>query len=376
MSINAQERSTLATAVHAAAKSGPRPFIDDAGQPVRDARLWTLLTEQMGLAALLIPEPDGGAGAGVAEVAVVLEQLAQTLAVVPALSSLGVATGLLRVLRTPAATELMKRLATGELTATVAWPQPESFDLKPTLVGSGPAQVGEHVTVSGQCNFVLDGSEANLIFAPVRCGESNIAVCIEAEQPNVACARMRGIDLTRGFASITMADATATVMGADVDLQPALDISLVLIAAEQVGIAQQRHDCATAWAKERIQFGRPIGQFQAIKHQLVDLLMALELARSSLDLATAAADCYLGDPGHRNAVALSIAASDAKARCGEAAMLVARESLHIFGGIGFTWEHDAHLYFRRAKVLEVLLGTPAAHRYRYAGLLLDGATNA
>jgi alkylation response protein AidB-like acyl-CoA dehydrogenase len=187
---------------------------------------------------------------------------------------------------------------------------------------------------------------------------------------------MNALDLTRGVASVELTEASATVVGVGSDVQAALDIALVFIAAEQVGIAQHCHDSAVAWAKERIQFDRPIGQFQAIKHQLVDLLMALELARSSLDNAVAAADAYLAERTTKAASALSVAASVAKARCGDAAMLVADESLHILGGIGFTWEHDAHLYFRRAKTLELLLGTPATHRQRCAAMLLDGAANA
>jgi len=166
------------------------------------------------------------------------------------------------------------------------------------------------------------------------------------------------------------------VLGVGADVQGALDIALVLIAAEQVGIAQRCHDAAVAWAKERVQFDRPIGQFQAIKHQLVDLLMALELARSSLDNAVAAAETHLIERTAGTGSALSVAASVAKARGGDAAMLIADQSLHILGGIGFTWEHDAHLYFRRAKTLEVLLGSPAAHRARCATLLLAAAANA
>jgi alkylation response protein AidB-like acyl-CoA dehydrogenase len=187
---------------------------------------------------------------------------------------------------------------------------------------------------------------------------------------------MSAMDLTRELATLEFTDAPGTVLGNDVDLQVALDLALVFIAAEQIGIAQHCHDSAVTWAKERVQFDRPIGQFQAIKHQLVDLLMALELARSSLDVAVSAADAYLGDPTPGSAKTLSIAASVAKARCGEAAILVADESLHLLGGIGFTWEHDAHLYFRRAKTLEVLLGTPAAHRRRFTKLLLFDAAHA
>jgi alkylation response protein AidB-like acyl-CoA dehydrogenase len=236
--------------------------------------------------------------------------------------------------------------------------------------------VGDTVAVTGRASFVLDGMDADVILAPAVGDDTTLVVAIDATDPSLRRNAMDTLDLTRGLAAVEFTDTPGTVLGAEVDVQAALDLTLVLIAAEQVGIAQHCHDAAVAWAKERVQFDRPIGQFQAIKHQLVDLLMAVELARSSLDVAVEAADAYLGEPGSEAARALSIAASVAKARCGDAAMVVADESLHIFGGIGFTWEHDAHLYLRRAKTLEVLLGTPAAHRRRFAGMLLEAAARA
>ncbi|WP_238586183.1 acyl-CoA dehydrogenase family protein [Rhodococcus rhodochrous] len=152
-------------------------------------------------------------------------------------------------------------------------------------------------------------------------------------------------------------------------LASGLDIALTCMAAEQVGIAARCHEQAVEWARERIQFDRPIGSFQAIKHSLVDLLMDLELSRSALEVAVRAADAYLESPSSQTSGALRTAASAAKAMCGDAASRVTDETLHIFGGIGFTWEHDAHLYFRRAKALDLLLGAPAEHRRRLAASL-------
>ena len=376
MTIDAQERAALADAVREAASDGPREYLDEQGAPQRDARLWTLLTEQMGVAGLLVDEDAGGAGAGIAEMALVLEQLAASLSVVPALSSIGTATAMLRVAASAPASQLLTELASGAHTATVAWPQPESYGVEPVLVAVGETATGAGVVVNGRTDFVLDGMSADIVLAPARCGERSVLVGIETADPWVRRNPMNALDLTRGFASMEFTDVPARLIAADADLQPALDLTLVLVAAEQVGLAQHCHDTAVAWAKERVQFDRPIGQFQAIKHQLVDLLMALELARSSLDVAVEAADAFLAAPGPASARGLSVAASAAKARCGDAAMLVADESLHILGGIGFTWEHDAHLYFRRAKTLEVLLGTPAAHRRRFTSLLLEDAAHA
>jgi alkylation response protein AidB-like acyl-CoA dehydrogenase len=139
-----------------------------------------------------------------------------------------------------------------------------------------------------------------------------------------------------------------------------------MLAVESVGLAQACLDSCVAYVKDRVQFDRPIGSFQAIKHRLVDLLLELELARSAADSAVLAAEAYRGGPGPASARELRAAASMAKAMCGETGVLIARETLHLFGGIGFTWEHDAHLYYRRAKANELLLGDPAAHRVRLA----------
>jgi alkylation response protein AidB-like acyl-CoA dehydrogenase len=373
MSIDAAERTALVDAVRDAASGSPRDVLDERGAPRRDNRLWTLLADQMGVAGLLVAEGDGGAGASIAEVALVLEQLARSLAVVPALSSIGIATALLRVVATPAASSMLKELASGAVCATVAWPAPESYGVAPVLVADGSTDAGGAVTVSGRANFVLDGADADVILAPAACGDTTAVVSLDATDHGVRRTAMDALDLTRGLAAVELTEAPATVLGCDVDVAAGLDVALVLIAAEHVGIAQHCHDTAVAWAKERVQFDRPIGQFQAIKHRLVDLLMALELAWSSLDVAVAAADGYLAEPNQATGQALSVAASVAKARCGDAAMLISDESLHIFGGIGFTWEHDAHLYFRRAKTLEVLLGTPAAHRRRFTTVLLGAA---
>ncbi|MDH3026667.1 acyl-CoA/acyl-ACP dehydrogenase [Gordonia alkanivorans] len=371
MAIDAQERAALAEAVRDASSAGPREFLDDHGRPQRDGQLWKVLTEQMGLGGLLVPEADGGAGAGVAELAVVLENLGATLAVVPALSSIGIAGTLLRVAGTTQARAMSVRLSEDGLAATVCWPDPASMPPAGVSATACRATDSESVIVSGRAEFVLDGADADVVLVPVTIDGTDAIVAVDTAAPGLTRTAMTGLDLTRGMAVVEFLDAPGTLVADNVSLETAADLALVLIAAEQVGIAQQCLQVAVAWAKDRVQFDRPIGQFQAIKHQLVDLLMATELARSALDVAVAAADAYLAAPSDAVARELSGAASAAKARCGDAAMVVADECLHILGGIGFTWEHDAHLYLRRAKALEVLMGTPADHRSRYAVLLLE-----
>lgn len=371
MAIDTEERRALAEAVSAAAATGPREFIaDDGGHPTRDSRLWKVLVEQIGLTTLLVDEENGGAGAGISEVTVVLENLASVLAVVPALSSLASATALLRLTPSTTSSAMLKALSEGGITATVAWPHPNTCDVAPVLMGTGSVDAGATISISGYCEFVLDGMDADVLLAPVMVDGQVRVVSIDTMQAKATVIPMRSLDLTRGLAAAEFSEATGTVVGV-ADLSAALDLTLVFIAAEQVGIAQRCHNAALEWARERVQFDRPIGQFQAIKHQLVDLLMDLELARSALDVAVDAAEQFLAEGTSSSAEVLTIAASAAKARCGEAAVTVADESLHIFGGIGFTWEHDAHLYLRRAKTLEVLLGTPSAHRARFGSALLQ-----
>ncbi|MCR8898591.1 acyl-CoA/acyl-ACP dehydrogenase [Gordonia sp. GONU] len=373
MALDVQERSALAEAVRDASASGPRDHLDDHGKPRRDERLWKLLVDQMGLGALIAagePEEDS---AGIAEMALVCEQLAGNLAVVPALSTLGMAGSLLRVVATPEADALRARVAANEVTVAVGWPDAASTRVAATLRGAGSTETGGALTVDGTVDFVLDGTDADVLLVPVRVGDTEVVAAVDTGADGVTLSAMTGLDLTRGLGAFAFSGSPATVIGPATDFATALNISLILIAAEQIGIAQHCHDAAVAWAKERIQFDRPIGQFQAIKHQLVELLMKLELGRSALDVAVAAADAHLGNPDGQTARALSVAASTAKAACGDAAVVIADQSLHILGGIGFTWEHDAHLYLRRSKVLEVYLGAPGAHRARFATLLLEDA---
>jgi alkylation response protein AidB-like acyl-CoA dehydrogenase len=305
-----------------------RRFLADEDRPAQiDADLWQLLSGDIGVAGLLIPEELGGGGGTFGELAVVLAEAGAVLAPVPVLSTAGFAVPLLRSAGTPAADAILRRIAAGGVTAAVAWcddRQPES------------------------ASFVLDGAAPGVMLAVA--GDELWAVEATRIEP------MRTLDLTRGMAEVDFVRTEA--LG-----RPNTDLTLVSLAAEQVGLAGRILDDAVAYAKVRQQFGRPIGSFQAVKHKLADLLLEVEIGRAALDLAVEAADAYL-DTG--DADGLRTAAPMVAGHCGEMATLVARESLHVFGGIGFTWEHDAHLYYRRAKADEVLLGHPAGHRRRLA----------
>lgn len=368
--ISTEERAALTEAVRSAASgSDHRKFLADSGGPTTDTQLWASLTQQIGIAGLLVPEGLGGAGAGVAELAAVLGELAAGLAPVPALASLGMAAPLLAVIGASEESDRLRERILGGTQAAVAWPHPDSTNLDPVLRL-------EDGHLHGETTFVLDGMASEVVLAPAVSADGIVVVSVESDATGVRRTTLEALDVTRGLASVTFDGAPATVLGAleSADsLAPALDITLTCIAAEQVAIAARCHTDAVEWARERIQFDRTIGSFQAIKHTLVDLLQDLELARSSLDLAVAACDRYLEAPGEDTAGALRVAASAAKAMCGDAATRLTDETLHIFGGIGFTWEHDAHLYFRRARTLELILGAPADHRVRLAAALGVGA---
>lgn len=360
-----EDRRMLAEAVRDAASGGPREFLADGDRRAGfDESLWRVLTEQIGVGGLLVPEELGGAGAGFSDVSVVLGELAAALAPVPALSSVAMATAVLRTVGEGASNRsLLEDLASGATVATVAWPDAASADATPRLALTDGV-------LTGRADFVLDAERADLVLLPVRGEVDTVWVAVALDQVGVQVETYESLDLTRSLTAVAFDGAGAQVVSdsGDVDRagQVVVDIALVAASAEQVGIADHGLNAALEWARDRVQFDRPIGSFQAIKHLLVDLLQDVELARSALDVGTEAVDAYFSEPSEETAAALRIAASAAKAMCGDAAMRVANESLHVLGGIGFTWEHDAHLYFRRAKTLELLLGSPDAHRARLA----------
>jgi alkylation response protein AidB-like acyl-CoA dehydrogenase len=368
------ERQELASAVRRCVKAGggPRPFLATGDAPAAvDIALWSTLLLQVGVGGLIVPESLGGAGAGFAELCVVLRELAAALTPVPALSSAGMATPLL-LMAGPPANGIVERLAEGSVQATVAWPDPSY----PFSAGR-PVDVtelgGGRCTVSGSAALMVDGGTADILIVAGQARGGLVLVTVDATAPGVMRRPMTTLDLTRGMTELMLNDVDGTVLAPPSAAQnvigAGLDFALVAIAAEQVGIADHCLTAAVEYAKSREQFARPIGSFQAMKHKLVDLLLDVELAKSTLDVGTQAADAHLVAPSPTTAKALRVAASTAKSACGDAAVRIATESLHVFGGIGFTWEHDAHLYFRRAKSLELLLGDPSAHRIRLAAAM-------
>jgi alkylation response protein AidB-like acyl-CoA dehydrogenase len=318
-----------------------------------------VLAGQVGVAGLGLPEDAGGLG-GLAELAVVGECLGAALTPVPFLSGT-VLTGQVLARCGDAGRPLLERLAAGDVVATAladddgAW-DPAALPLRATHRDGG-------WTVTGRASYVLDGAGAAALVLVAAGPDGPVVLAADPEAPGVEVRRLATLDLSRAQAQVTVAAAPAVPLataGVPELVGAAVDVALVVQAAELLGGAQAALDLTLGYVRTRRQFGRVIGGFQAVKHRCADMLLDVELARSAVDRAVAAA----GDPA-----ALAEAASVAKAWCAEAAVRVSAAAVHLHGGIGFTWEHDAHLYFRRARSDAALLGDADHHRERVARLL-------
>ncbi|MFI6935353.1 acyl-CoA dehydrogenase family protein [Streptomyces sp. NPDC050287] len=331
----------------------------DEHAPGIDAGLWDTLGRQVGLAALGLPESAGGIG-GLAEIAVVCEELGRTLTPVPLLSSTVLAGQVLAGCGTAAGP--LAELAGGRVHA-LAVAAPDGV-WRPDDVPVAVTWRGGDAVLDGTAPFVLDGADAETLVVAATGPDGVDLFLADPRAPGVSVLRVPTLDLSRGQAVVTFSGVRAHALtaggeGAEV-VTRALDTALVALAAEQLGGAQAALDMTVAHVRDRTQFGRAIGSFQAVKHTCADMLLQVESARSAVVRAVRVA----GSPE-----ALAEAAAVAQSWCGEAFTFVAAECVQLHGGMGFTWEHDAHLYFRRAQSDAVLLGGAAHHRERLAGLL-------
>jgi len=337
-----------------------------------DWAVWEQAGSQLGLQGLAIPEGYGGAGFSFAEQAVVLEEFGAALYGGPYLASAVLAaTALLASPDEGARRELLPGIASGQTVATLAFTEDGgSWDpaaIRLSAVKDGPGVDGAW-RLDGHKSFVLDGATAGLILvaAATDAGLSLFAVKGDGEvggrPAGLSRAALPALDQTRQLARLEFAGVTGRLIGSPGDgaaaLDRALDVAAVALAAEQLGGAQRALDMAVEYAKIRRQFGRPIGSFQAIKHRCADLLLEVESLRSAVGYAAAAVA--------EDSAEIPVLASLVKAYGSETYFHVAAENIQIHGGIGFTWEHDAHLYFKRAKASELFLGDGAYHRERLA----------
>ncbi len=330
-----------------------------------DPEVWTRLAEQVGLTGLIIPESYGGAGFGYVELCVVAEEMGRSLLCAPFLSTAVFATNaLLHCASDHAKKALLPGIAAGETIATLAYADADAgWDLSSIEMNAQEKDGGW--LIDGSKGWVLDGNSADLILVVARTASGLELFSVEAERAGSALSResVPTLDLTRKLARLTFSAAPATKIS-EGDQSEALErviaLSLAVLAAEQVGGAQCCLDMAVDYAKTRLQFGRPIGSYQAIKHKCADMLIEVEFSKTAAyNACFLAADCLEGEAEWSD---LLEAASIAKAYCSEAYYHAAAENIQVHGGMGFTWEHPAHLYFKRAKASELLFGDGSHHR--------------
>ena len=320
-----------------------------------DQTLWRTLATEMGLSGMAVPERFGGGGASLRESAVVLEELGRSLAPVPFLTSAVIATSaLLACDEADDRADLLAKLAAGELVATLAlpWTTAPGTPFVPSVSATDGA-------LSGQIRSVADGLAADVLLVPTADG----LYAVDATAEGVARAAVVSMDLTRPICDVTLSGAAGRRVSAAAAavVSSALTVGAALLASEQLGVSQWCVDTTVEYAKTRYQFGRPIGSFQGLKHRLADLWVDVSQARA---VARYAANCAAtGDAD------LPVAASVAQAWCSPLAVRAAEECVQMHGGIGFTWEHPAHLFLKRAKTDAVALGNAERHRQVLGGLV-------
>ena len=323
-----------------------------------DAAVWSQMGEQMGLQGLIVPEEFGGSGYGYIELIVVLEEMGRALLCAPFFSTVVLAANTLIHCGDDAAkAAYLPGIAAGETIATLAFTE-ENGRWDEAGITATATKDGDSWKINGTKMYVLDGHSANLLIVAARSAAGVSLFAVDGAASGLTRTALATMDQTRKQAKVDFADTPATLIGTDGAgwsvLERVLDLAAVGLAAEQVGGAQFVLEMAVQYAKDRVQFGRPIGSFQAIKHKCADMLLEVESAKSAAYYAGWAAS-ELNDE-------LPSVASLAKAYCSEAYFHATAENIQIHGGIGFTWEHPAHLYFKRAKSSELLFGDPTYHR--------------
>jgi alkylation response protein AidB-like acyl-CoA dehydrogenase len=346
---------------------------EPAGDGDYDAKLWGVLAGEIGLCGLSLPERYGGFGYSRADRAAAMVEMGRCLLPSPFLASAVLAAEtLLAAGHDDVLTDVLPGLAAGPTLATVAYKQTPGADRRPVR----GERDGAGWALTGSRSFVLDGCQADIIVVPAQTEDGCSLFVVDARSAHGLTRRpMRTLDPSRPQARLDFSVTPARLAGQPgsgaLAIRNGVAHATIALAAEQVGGAERCLEAAVEYAGMRRQFGRPIGSFQAIKHKCADLLILVESARSAARYA-AGVSSDLADGGSAAAQALYAAAALAGAYCSTAYLTVAAENIQIHGGIGFTWEHDAHRYFRRAKASEVTFGTPAGHRAflaRHLGLL-------
>ena len=338
-----------------------------------DREVWAKIANEMGWPALPFAEEHGGYGLSVVDLVALLEETGRALLCGPFLSSVVIAGQVIEACATSEQKqEILPGVASGETLATLALTE-AAGGWDASSVSLVAQREGEEYVLSGTKTFVPDGGVADLFLVVARdegsAGEEGIRVlAVPADTPGVTRRILPTVDQTRKQGEVVLGGVRVpanAVLGGEEGGWPrlthALDVAAIGLAAEQIGAAQAILDQTVQYAKERVQFGRPIGSFQSVKHKCADMLVAVESARSAVYFAAAAAA--------EGSEELPSLASAAKAYCSDAFFQCAADAIQVHGGVGFTWEYDCHLFFKRAKSTETLLGDPVYHRERVARLI-------
>jgi alkylation response protein AidB-like acyl-CoA dehydrogenase len=379
VALTATERDELQAAARGllGRASSPARVRELAAEPAGfDAQLWAQMIE-LGWTSIHIDERHGGAGCGYADLAVVVHELGRALTPSPFLASAVLATGALSLAADESvAGPLLAALAQGDAIGSVAFANATgSYD--PARLTTTWTEASNGLRLDGTSGFVLDADVADfLVVAATRDDGTLVAAVVDTSTAGVSVERAPTVDETRRLFSVTFdgvpvaGDRLLCPPGAPAGalLDGVLAMGVTAAAGDAVGAAERALELTAEYAKERLQFGKPIGTFQAVKHHCANMAIAVTASRAA---ARAAADALDEDPSGW-ATAAAIAASYVGPACSEACAL----ELRVHGGIGFTWEHDTHLRLKRVKLDEVLFGSPAWHRRRLADAVFPAIVGA
>jgi alkylation response protein AidB-like acyl-CoA dehydrogenase len=330
-----------------------------------DEALWRQMADQLGLQSLAIPEEYGGAGFSFVELGIALEEMGRALVVSPFFASCVMATQLLLAAGdADANNDYLPHVASGELIGTVAIAE-DSGSWVPADITTTATEIDGAWTISGHKSYVLDGAVADVVLVAARAGERLGVFAVDSATTGITRVALETMDQTRKQARIEFDDTPARLIGSldrgQHAIETMLDHAMVALSAESLGGTGKVLDMSVEYAKVREQFGRPIGSFQAIKHKCASMLVELESSRSAVYYALWAVSAGESD--------VPKLASLTKAFCCDAYLYACGENVQIHGGIGFTWEHPAHLYLKRAKNAQLFMGSSDWHRQRLADLI-------
>lgn len=342
-----------------------------------EAALWRQIAGELGWCGLAIPEAFGGAGLGWVELCLLQEEQGRRLVASPFFATVALAAPIIQAAATePQRASLLKRIASGGVRIACALSGPEGYPPPQGVAVTLDTRAGELV-LAGVSDFVIHAEGADLLLVLARgpqAGELSVLL-LPAATAGITLEPHVMLDLTRPMARVTFQEtrvAREQVLGAPgaaaAAVERGLNLALIALAAEAVGGAEQVLQMTTEYVKQRVQFGRPVGSFQAVKHRLADMMVQVEAAKSAAWYAACVAD--------EASEELAEAAAIAKSYCCDAFYDCAAGAIQLHGGIGFTWEHDAHLYFKRARASATLLGSPAWQRERLLRVLGGGAAAA